>query len=241
MIKILVYYYIKMKDFRQRSFFNSQGQLYQRIVKRYNDITITTWNYDSLGQLATKVITDEYGIVKEKSTYIHDANGEHYEKKCINCTLPIDGSMGYYSQTIRLYVTSKNGCPVIPPTLSNLEQLATLSESTFIRTMQKYKYVKDSELSDHRSICYTNGGLTPVMQKCWNLYYFFINDSRFECFIPTDMVYPSSAITNLSRSLKSYYKQTTSDDYDVYIKDNLIIAIGESKGQYRIVVRQRLK
>lgn len=146
-----------------------------------------------------------------------------------------------YSQTISLYVTSKNGCPVIPPTLSNLEQLATLSESTFIRTMQKYKYVKDSELSDHRSICYTNGGLTPVMQKCWNLYYFFINDSRFECFIPTDMVYPSSAITNLSRSLKSYYKQTTSDDYDVYIKDNLIIAIGESKGQYRIVVRQRLK
>lgn len=43
-----------------------------------------------------------------------------------------------YSQTISLYVTSKNGCPVIPPTLSNLEQLATLSESTFIRTMQKH-------------------------------------------------------------------------------------------------------
>ncbi len=69
----------KNKDFRQRSFFNSQGQLYQRIVKRYNDITITTWNYDSLGQLATKVITDEYGIVKEKSIYIHDANGRIIE------------------------------------------------------------------------------------------------------------------------------------------------------------------
>lgn len=64
----------KNKDFRQRSFFNSQGQLYQRIVKWNNNITITKWNYDSYGHPATKVITDEYGIVKEKSTFIHDTN-----------------------------------------------------------------------------------------------------------------------------------------------------------------------
>lgn len=66
----------KNKDFRQRSFYNSQGQLYKSIISWNNDTTVTVWNYDTFGHPATKVITDEYGVVEEKFIFIHDADGK---------------------------------------------------------------------------------------------------------------------------------------------------------------------
>lgn len=95
---------------------------------------------------------------------------------------------------------------VITPTIDNLVALVEMSESRFVSTLKSYGYFSDGEpVTD--CISYWNASLDNLAYvKATNTFLYSLVRDEIRCIIPKDMIYPSSAVADLYRSLRSYNK-----------------------------------
>ncbi len=93
---------------------------------------------------------------------------------------------------------------VIRPTIDNFIYLLNCTESQFKSEMLYYKYFELD--TPGKFLSYWNGTLDNFMEaKACTSFFYSLLGNELRCSVPTDMVYPSDAISSLYRDLKPYF------------------------------------
>lgn len=93
---------------------------------------------------------------------------------------------------------------VIEPTVKNFKYLLSLNEYQFEATMKQQGYFEQDQSGKYRS--FWNGSLDNfAYTKCVNSYCYSMIRKEVRYMVAADMIYPSSSITNLLRTLRPYY------------------------------------
>ena len=105
------------------------------------------------------------------------------------------GSDNYYTMT------------VIKPTVMNFITLLSLDEASFVSVMKKYKYFEEDNGGKYRT--FGNGSLDNyAYAHCANSYSYSMTRDEIRFFVAKEMIYPSTAMTDLYRELRPYYKDS---------------------------------
>ena len=105
------------------------------------------------------------------------------------------GSDNYYTMT------------VIKPTVMNFIILLSLDEASFVSVMKKYKYFEEDNGGKYRT--FGNGSLDNyAYAHCANSYSYSMTRDEIRFFVAKEMIYPSTAMTDLYRELRPYYKDS---------------------------------
>ncbi len=135
----------------------------------------------------------------------------------------------------KLDVSSKEGVPVILPTISNLTTLCELSENSFKSIMTNNKYIRDKDFETNPlAICYSNG-IDGYMYNCSNniTYSTEYNYIYIVFSVNKNRVYPPNAVSDLFDKLKPYYVKTDSGYY-IYSYNDYNIMVQYAKDLYLI-------
>lgn len=96
---------------------------------------------------------------------------------------------------------------VIKPTATNFITLLSLDEISFVSTMKKYKYFEEDNGGKYRT--FGNGSIDNyAYAHCANSFSYSMTRDEIRFFVMVDMIYPSSAMTDLYRELKPYHKDS---------------------------------
>ena len=115
---------------------------------------------------------------------------------------------------------------VIKPTATNFITLLSLDEMSFVSTMKKYKYFEEDNGGKYRT--FGNGSLDNyAYAHCANSFSYSMTRNEIRFFVAKDMIYPSSAMTDLYRELRSYHKDSKQDSQG-YTVDLYMFNYGES-------------